>query len=240
MNKYLLLATTGICVIGTMNATYADESSINSTSTTVATKTTSPDRLAFQEKARLLREKNKEMHATSQEARKDFRTENKDAIKENKKTLTPEQITEIQKAHDERKAYVESLKDLTPEQKALKLTELEAKIKAEIELKYQNATGALSEKRMSVYEQNAARRAEMMTNQLEIRSARGTLRVSEVDAMITKITAELPNLSTEKKTKLAQKIDEKIVKIQANKRLPDTSKTEIVTKLTVLRNEVIK
>lgn len=238
MNKYLLLTATSICVVTSMNSAYADETTV--AVTTTATTSVSTVRLAFQEKARLLREKNKQMHTVSKEARKDFRTENKDAIKENKKTLTPEQIAEIQKAHDERKLYVESLKDLTPEQKALKLTELEAKIKAEIELKYQNATGALSEKRMSVYEQNAARRAEMITSQLEIRSSRGTLRVSEVDAMIIKITAELPNLSTEKKTKLAQKIDEKITKIQANKRLPDISKTEIVTKLIALRNEVIK
>ena len=58
--------------------------------------------------------------------------------------------------------------------------------------------------------------------------------------MIAKITVELPTLSIEKKTKLAKKIDERIVKIQANKRLPETIKVEIVAKLTILRNEVVK
>ncbi len=237
MYKYLLLAVPAICITS-VTATYADEP-ISPSVTMATTSSVSTDRIAFQEKARQLREKNKALHTENKDALKEFRTENKDALKETRKSLTEEQKIEIQKAHDDRKAYIESLKDLTPEQKALKLTELEAKIKAEIELKYQNNTGALTT-RMEVYQKNAERRIEMMTNQLEIRSSRGTLRLSEVDAMITKITAELPNLSTEKKTKLAKKIDEKITKIQTSKRLPDTAKTEIITKLTSLRNEVVK
>jgi hypothetical protein len=238
MYKYLLLAVPVLSIVSSVTATYADEST-TPVVTATATSSISADRLSFQEKARQLREKNKQLHTVSKDARKDFRTENKDVIKENRKSLTEEQKIEIQKAHEDRKSYIHSLSGMTVEQKAQYMSGMENKIRHEIELKYQNNTSALAT-RMAVYQKNAERRLEMMANQLEIRSSRGTLRISEVDAMITKITAELPNLSTEKKTKLAKKIDEKITKIQANKRLPDTTKTEIITKLTSLRNEVVK
>jgi hypothetical protein len=180
------------------------------------------------------------MRNTSKDARKEFHTSNTGAIREMKKELTEEDKLAIKKAHDERREYVQSLSGMTLEQKAQYMSGMEDKIRHEIEARYANATGSLQAKRMEVYEQNAARRAEMVANQLELRAARGTLRATEVDSMITKITAELPNLSTEKKTKLAKKIDERIVKIQANKRLPETSKTEIVAKLTALKTSILK
>lgn len=117
---------------------------------------------------------------------------------------------------------------------------IEEKIRLEIEARYAHATGSLMDSRMKVYNENALRRSEALMNQLDLRASRGTLRVAEVDIFVTKVTAELPNLSVEKKTKLAQKLDQRIEKIQKNKRISESSKTEIVTKLTTLRNELLK
>ncbi len=198
------------------------------------------ERKALQEKARLTRERNQELRQESQGARQEFRTENSGAIREMKQSGTGADREAIKKIQDERRNYISSLSGISLEQKSLYLSGIEDMIRNEIETRYANATGALQASRMLVYTENALRRAEALANQIDLRASRGALRLSEVDAMIAKITAELPNLTTEKKTKLAKKIDEKIVKIQSNKKLPETSKTEIIKKLTTLRNTLLK
>lgn len=198
------------------------------------------DRKALQEKSRQVRDRNKDLRQESQDARQEFRTENSGAIREMRQSGTGADRDAIKKAQDERRNYISSLSGMSLEQKSFYLSGIEDMIRNEIETRYANASGALQASRMLVYTENALRRAEALANQIDLRASRGALRLSEVDAMITKITAELPNLSTEKKTKLAKKIDEKITKIQSNKRLPETSKTEIITKLTTLRNTLLK
>lgn len=240
MKKQFLFILPALLMVGSVVSVSADEGVQSVEAVTTSTKPISLERQALQEKARLTREENKQMRITSKEVRKDFRATNTGAIREMKKELTEANKLAIKKAHDERREYVESLSGMTLEQKAEYMSGMEDKIRHEIETRFANATGSVQTKRMEVYEQNAARRAEMVANQIELRAARGTLRATEVDAMIAKITAELPNLSTEKKTKLAKKIDERIVKIQANKRLPEASKTEIVAKLTALKTEILK
>lgn len=242
MKKQLLVLLPMILVVGSVvSVSASDDGSVVSTmANTTTTQPVSLERQALQEKARLTREENKSLRQTSSGARVEFRTTNSGALKEMRKELTDANKAEIKKVHDERVAYIQSLSGMTLEQKAQYMSGVEDKIRHEIEARFVNATGSLQAKRMEVYEQNAARRAEMLANQLELRSARGTLRTTEIDAMIAKITVEIPNLSTEKKTKLAKKIDEKIVKIQANKRLPDASKTEIVAKLNALKIELMK
>lgn len=243
MKKQLLVLIPVILVVGSIASVSAsDDMEIVGSTMTNAT-TTQPvslERQALQEKARLTREENKSLRQTSSGARVEFRTTNSGALKEMRKELTDANKAEIKKVHDERVAYIQSLSGMTLEQKAQYMSGVEDKIRHEIEARFVNASGSLQAKRMEVYEQNAARRAEMLANQLVLRSARGALRTTEIDAMIAKITVEIPNLSTEKKTKLAKKIDEKIVKIQANKRLPDASKTEIVAKLNALKIELMK
>jgi hypothetical protein len=242
MKKQLLVLLPAILMLGSIvSVSASDDGSVGSTMTnTTTTQPVSLERQALQEKARLTREEDKSLRQTSSGARADFRTTNSGALKEMKKGLTDANKADIKKIHDERVAYIQSLSGMTLEQKAQYMSGMEDKIRHEIETRYSNATGSLQTKRMEVYEQNAARRAEMLANQLELRSDRGALRTTEIDAMIAKITAELPNLSTEKKTKLAKKIDEKIVKIQANKKLPDANKTEIVAKLNALKSESMK
>ncbi len=240
MKKQFLFILPAILMVGSIVWVSADEGIQSVEAVTTTTKPISLERQALQEKARLTREKNKQMRNTSKDARKDFRTANTWSIREMRKELTEADKLAIKKAHDERREYVESLSGMTLEQKAQYMSGMEDKIRHEIETRFANATGALQTKRMEVYEQNAARRAEMVANQLELRATRGNLRTTEIDSMIAKITAELPNLSTEKKTKLAKKIDERITKIQVNKRIPVASKTEIVAKLTALKTEILK
>lgn len=198
------------------------------------------ERKALQEKTRITRERNQELRQESQGARQEFRTENSGAIREMRQSGTGADREAIKKAQDERRNYISSLSGMSLEQKSFYLSGIEDMIRNEIETRYANATGALQASRMLVYAENALRRAEALANQIDLRASRGSLRLSEVDAMITKITAELPNLSVEKKTKLAKKIDQKITKIQSNKRLPEASKTEIIAKLTALRNALLK
>ncbi len=230
MKKQFLFVFPVLLVVGSIISVSAAEN----------IKPVSPERQALQEKARLTRETNKALHQSASGARMDFRTTNSGALHDMRKELTDADKLAIKNAQDERREYIQSLSGMTLEQKSQYMSGMEDKIRHEIETRFANATGSLQAKRMEVYEQNAVRRTEIITNQLELRSARGTLRGSEVDTMLVKITAELPNLSTEKKTKLAKKIDEKIVKIQANKRLPEANKTQIVAKLTALKIEILK
>ena len=188
--------------------------------------------------AQEVRENNKELRQESTEARQVFRTENSGAIRDMRSSANEAFKLSVEKAHKERMEYVKSLSGLTLEQKAQYIADIEARIKQEVEARFANATGSVQAKRMEVYAANAARRAEMLANQLQLRADRGTVRLAEVDALIAKITKELPNITTEKKIKLAKKIDERITKLAKNKRLPETSKTEIATSLTGLRNDL--
>lgn len=190
--------------------------------------------------AQEVREKNQELRQESKETRQVFRTENSGAIRDMRSNATEAFKLSVEKAHQERMEYVKSLSGLTLEQKAQYIADIETRIKQEIEARFANATGSVQVKRMEVYAANAARRAEMLANQLQLRADRGNVRLAEVDTLIAKITKELPNITTEKKTKLAKKIDERIAKLAKNKRLPETSKTEITTSLTELRNELVK
>jgi len=192
------------------------------------------------DQAKEVRENNKELRQESKESLQTFRTENSGALQDMRKSNSGAIRDAVKKAHDERSEYVKSLSGMTLEQKAQYMSGMEDRIRTEIETRFQNASGSVQAKRMEVYAANAARRAEALTNQLQLRADRGTVRLAEVDALIAKITKELPNITTEKKTKLAKKIDERIVKIGKNKKLPETSKVAIVASLTTLRNELVK
>ena len=252
MKKQLLPFLIGTLVLGSFTSVLADESQSSSVDSDgarsmvtnsvkhTASGVISSQREALQKKAQETREKNLELHKESKENLKDFRLTNSGTIGDMRKSNTGATRDAVKKAHDERVNYIKSLSGLTLEQKAQYLSGAEDRIRTEIETRFQNASGSLLAKRMEVYVENAARRAEALMNQLALRTERGSVRSSEIDALIAKVTAELPNLTTEKKTKLAKKIDEKIVKIQKNKRLPEVSKTEIVAKLTALRAELLK
>lgn len=190
--------------------------------------------------AQEVRDNNKELRQESKESLQVFHTENSGAIREMRKSNSGTIRDAVKKAHEERENYIKSLSGLTLEQKAQYMTGIEDRIRTEIETRFQNASGSVQSKRMDVYTENASRRAEALANQLQLRSDRGTVRLAEVDALVAKITKELPNIATEKKTKLAKKIDERILKIGKNKRLPETSKSEIIASLTTLRNELVK
>lgn len=187
-----------------------------------------------------VREKNKELRQDSKESLQSFHTENSGELQDMRKSNSGAIRDAVKKAHDERLVFIKSLSGLTLEQKSQYMSGMEDRIRTEIETRFQNASGSVQAKRMEIYTANAARRAEALANQLQLRADRGTIRLAEVDALIAKITKELPNITTEKKTKLAKKIDERILKIGKNKRLPETSKTEISASLTTLRNELVK
>ena len=241
MQKKIALGLIGTMFLLSVVAVSADQTgSIAPLAPTSTGKLISQDRMELRDKAKLLREKNKELKKQSQEARKEFRSTNSGELHDMKKEMTASGKLELKELHEDKKDFIKSLSGMTLEQKAQYLSGMEDKIRTTIEARFAGASGALLEKRMAVYEQNALRRAELIANQLEIRANRGTLKSTEIDALIAKITAEIQNLSTEKKTKLISKIDDKIKKIQANKRLPDASKTEIVAKLTTLRDLLSK
>ncbi|MBP9779968.1 hypothetical protein KBD33_05105 [Candidatus Gracilibacteria bacterium] len=200
----------------------------------------SPARQELKSKVMNVRQKNKTLRATNSGALHDYRATNSGAIRQMKRELSDDDKNTIKKAHEDRKMYVQSLSGLSLEQKALYMSGIEDKIRLEIESRYAHATGSLMDSRMKVYNENSLRRSEALMNQLDLRASRGTLRIAEVDTLIAKVTLELPNLSVEKKTKLAKKLDDRIEKIQKNKRIPESSKSEIVMKLTNLRNELLK
>jgi len=241
MQKKIALGLIGTMFLFSAVAVSADQTwSTVSLAPTSTGKLISQDRMELRDKAKLIREKNKELKKQSQEARKEFRSTNSGELHDMKKEMTASGKLELKELHEDKKDFIKSLSGMTLEQKAQYLSGMEDKIRTTIEKKFSGATGTLLEKRMAVYEQNALRRAEWIAHLLEIRAARGNLRSTEIDSLIAKITAEIPKLSTEKKSKLISKIDEKIKKIQGNKRLPDTSKIEIVAKLTSLRDTLTK
>lgn len=248
--KQLLPIITMICICGSFSATFATEE-VSSTAATVldmantymtgtSSTTLSTQREAFLKRLQSIRETNSSLHQESKETLKEFRTENSGALHDMTKSNSGIIRDEVKRIYEERLNYVKSLSGMTLEMKAQYMSGVEDRIQKQIQTRFQNASGSLLAKRMEVYSENAARRSEILMNQLQIRADRGNLRSSEVDTFIAKITKEIPNLSAEKKTKLAKKIDEKIAKIQKNKRLPETNKTEIVAKLTTLRDALLK
>ena len=250
MKRQFLPIITMICIGASISSTFANEETQSAASTILDMANTymvdvtsgalSSQREAFLKRVESTRDTNKSLHQESKDTLNKFHTENSGALRDMVRSNSGAIRDAVKKAHDERMNYMQSLSGMTLEMKAQYMSGIEDRIQKEIQTRFQNASGSLLGKRMEVYTENAARRSETLLNQLQIRSDRGNLRSSEIDAFIAKITAELPNLSTEKKTKLAKKIDEKIAKIQKNKRLPETSKTEIVAKLTTLRDALLK
>lgn len=248
--KQLLPIITMICICGSFSTTFASDDNQSTASTVLdmahtymtgtSSTSLSSQREAFLKRLQAIRDTNSTLHQESKEALEVFHTENSGALRDLMKSNSGKIRDEVKKIYDDRLNYVKSLSGMTLEMKAQYMSGIEERIQKQIQTKYQNASGALLDKRMNIYSDNAARRSEILMNQLQIRADRGSLKSTEVDTFIAKITAELPNLSTEKKTKLARKIDEKIEKIQKNKRLPETSKTDIVTKLTTLRDALLK
>lgn len=248
--KQLLPIITMICICGSFSTTFASDDNQSTASTVLdmahtymtgtSSNTLSSQREAFLKRLQTIRDTNSSLHQESKEALEDFHTENSGALHDLMKSNSGKIRDEVKKIYEDRLNYVKSLSGISLEMKAQYMSGIEDRIQKQIQTRYQNASGALLDKRMEVYKENASRRAEILMNQLQIRADRGVLRSSEVDTFIAKITKELPNLSTDKKTKLAKKIDEKIAKIQNNKRLPEASKTAIVAKLTILRTELLK
>jgi hypothetical protein len=192
-------------------------------------------KIELKKKIELIREANKKARTEAKDTLKEFKKTESGAILEMKNTRTPEDKKLVQ---DARTATTEARKDLKqapPEQKKAELQKFEDAKRAEIDARYKNATGAVVEKRMEIYDQNKDRRAEAVDTQVKNQEDRANLTLESVQQIQKYLEERLPKMTADQKAEALKKVIEHISVVESNKKIPETAKAQILEILRGLR-----
>ena len=161
-------------------------------------------------------------------------------IRDAVRSLTGTDRSALKDIRKEQKGLVQSLSGKTLEQKATERQKIETLQKQKIELRYKNATGSLAEDRMKLYDANKEKRENSFSGRLALQQKLGTAIMADVDSFLAKVQSGAVNMPADKKVEVLKKIDERIAKINANKNIPEATRSQILEKLKGLKDQLSK